>query len=202
MPEPDLKSKIQNPKSHKTSPKPWKIISSTRDKSYRVFSLRTDRATSPRTGIEHDFFILESSSWVNVIPLTPEQEVVLVRQYRHGTRDITLEIPGGLVEKSDTPEQAAKRELLEETGYRPLETCSLGSVHPNPAIQNNECYTFLAKDVFLAGKQQQDEREDIEVLLRPLSEIPRLIRDREITHSLVLAAFYRFFMEYRDGFPR
>jgi len=183
-------------------PKPWKIISSIRDKSYRVFSLRTDRAISPRTGKEHDFFILESSSWVNVIPLTPEQDVVLVRQYRHGTRDVTLEIPGGLVEKSDTPEQAARRELFEETGYRPSETCSLGAVHPNPAIQSNECYTFLAKDVFVDGEQQQDEREDIEVLLRPLSAIQQLIRDREITHSLVLAAFYRFFMEYQSNFSR
>jgi len=183
-------------------PKPWEIISSIKDKSYRVFSLRTDRAISPRTGKEHDFFILESSSWVNVIPLTPEQEVVLVRQYRHGARDVTLEIPGGLVEKSDTPEQAARRELFEETGYRPLETYSLGAVHPNPAIQSNECYTFLAKDVFVDGEQQQDEREDIEVLLRPLSAIPQLIRDREITHSLVLAAFYRFFMEYQSNFSR
>ncbi len=210
MPDPDPKSdpalrdqsSPAGPKSHKTPPKPWEIISSNRDRSYRVFSLRTDRAISPRTGKEHDFFILESSSWVNVIPLTPEQEVVLVRQYRHGTRDVTLEIPGGLVEETDTPEQAARRELFEETGYRPLETCSLGTVHPNPAIQNNECYTFLAKDVFVDGGQQQDEREDIEVLLRPLSAIPRLIRDREITHSLVLAAFYRFFMEYRDDFSR
>ncbi len=181
-------------------PKPWNVISSTRNRAYRVFSLRTDRAISPRTGKEHDFFILESSPWVNVIPLTPEQEVVLVRQYRHGTRNVTLEIPGGLVEQSDTPEQAARRELFEETGYRPLETFSLGAVHPNPAIQNNECHTFLAKDVFLAGGQQQDEREDIEVLLRPLSAIPGLISEGKITHSLVLAAFYRFFMEYRSGF--
>jgi len=75
----------------------------------------------------------------------------------------------------------------------------LGNVHPNPAIQNNQCYTFLAKNVFLVGEQQQDEKEDIEVLLRPLSEIPRLIREGEITHSLVLAAFYRFYMEYGPG---
>jgi hypothetical protein len=73
---------------------------------------------------------------------------------------------------------------------------SLGSVHPNPAIQNNQCYTFLARDVSLAGDQHQDEKEDIEVLLRPLSEIPRLIRNGDITHALVLAAFYRFYMEY------
>ena len=180
-------------------PKPWKVVSSTKDMSYRVFGLRTDRAVSPRTGKEHHFFILESAPWVNVIPLTPEQEVVMVRQYRHGTRDVTLEIPGGLVERSDTAEAAARRELFEETGYRASETISLGAVHPNPAIQNNQCYTFLAKDVFSDGEQHQDEREDIEVLLRPLNAIPRLIRDGEITHSLVLAAFYRFFMEYQPG---
>ena len=179
------------------APKQWKVTSSKRDKSYRIFSLRTDRAVSPRTGQEHEFFILESSSWVNVIPLTPEDNVVMVRQYRHGIHDVTLEIPGGLVEGHDSPEEAAGKELCEETGYRASEMTLLGRVHPNPAIQNNVCHTFLAKDVFLAGKQQQDEKEDIEVLIRPLAEIPRLIREGEITHSLVLAAFYRFFMEYR-----
>jgi len=111
---------------NKMSPKPWKVISSRRDKSYRVFSLRTDRAVSPRTGQDHDFFILESSSWVNIIP------------------DVTLEIPGGLVEHNDNAEKAARRELFEETGYRASEMFLLGSVHPNPAIQNNLCYTFLA----------------------------------------------------------
>jgi len=177
-------------------PKPWKIVSSKRDKSYRVFSLRTDRAISPRTGREHRFFILEASPWVNVIPVTPGNEVVLVRQFRHGIGDISLEIPGGVLEDHDTPEEAARRELYEETGYRPSEMILLGGVHPNPAIQNNLCYTFLARDVFMAGVQQQDDMEDIEVLLRPLSQIPRLIREGEITHALVLAAFYRFYMEY------
>ena len=181
------------------APKQWKVTSSKRDTSYRIFNLRTDRAVSPRTGQEHEFFILESTSWVNVIPLTREKKVVMVRQYRHGTRSVTLEIPGGLVENNDTPEEAAVKELREETGYQTSEMILLGSVHPNPAIQNNQCYTFLARDVFLSGEQQQDEKEDIEVLLRPISGIPRLIREGEITHSLVLAAFYRFFMEYDAG---
>jgi ADP-ribose pyrophosphatase len=179
-------------------PKPWKVISSRKDKSYRVFCLRTDRAMSPRTGREHDFFILESSAWINVIPLTPKKEVVMVRQYRHGIREVTLEIPGGLVEDHEKPEESAERELYEETGYRASAMTLLGSVHPNPAIQNNQCYTFLAGDVFLAGRQQQDEKEDIEILLRPLSEIPRLIKEGEITHSLVLAAFYWFYMKFPE----
>jgi ADP-ribose pyrophosphatase len=178
------------------SPKHWKILSSRRDESYRVFSLRTDRALSPRTRKEHDFYILESSSWVNVIPLTPDNKVVMIRQYRHGIRDITLEIPGGLVEADDTPLGAAGRELREETGYREGEMIPLGTVHPNPAIQNNRCYTFLAKDAVPAGRQDLDEKEDIEVILYPLEEIQGLISDGTITHSLVVVAFYRFFMEY------
>ena len=180
-------------------PEPWKVVSSTLDKFYRVFSLRTDRAVSPRTGKEHSFFILESFSWVNVIPVTPKNEIVMVRQYRHGIQDVTLEIPGGLVENHDNPQTAAVRELYEETGYRASEIISLGYVHPNPAIQNNRCYTFVAKNAVLAGRQEQDEKEDIEVLLKPADAIPGLIRDREITHALVLAAFYRFYMEYQGN---
>jgi ADP-ribose pyrophosphatase len=189
----------QNERRDPVPIRPWEVISSRRDKSYRVFSLRTDRARSPRTGRAHQFFIIESPSWINVIPLTRQNEVVMVRQYRHGIRDVTLEIPGGLVETNETPEAAAERELWEETGYKVSELILLGSVHPNSAIQNNLCYTFLAKDVFYAGTRQQDEKEDIEVLLRPLAEIPRLIREGKITHSLVLAAFYRYYMEYQNG---
>jgi len=177
-------------------PKHWKILSSKRDRSYRVFNLRTDRAQSPRTGGDHNFFVLESPQWVNVIPLTPDNEVVMINQYRHGIRQVTLEIPGGLIEMGDTPEGAARRELREETGYDCTDVVFLGSVHPNPAIQNNDCYTYLARNAFHAGSQEQDDKEDIEVVLYPLSEIPRLIHEGFITHSLVIAAFYRLFMEY------
>ena len=177
-------------------PKPWKLISSQFNESYNIFNIRTDRSSSPRTDVAHDFYILESKDWVNVISLTPQKEVVLIRQYRHGIRDITLEIPGGILEKKDSPKEAAQRELREETGYQESDIILLGDVHPNPAFLDNRCYTFLARDVFRVGKQEQDDKEDIEVLLRPLDEIPRLIQEGEITHSLVLAAFYRFYMEY------
>ncbi len=180
-------------------PKAWDVLSTRYDRTFRVFRLRTDRARSPRTGRDHDFFILESPTWVNVIPLTGKGEVVLVRQYRHGTREVTLEIPGGVVEEGDTPDGAARRELREETGWREERMISLGYVLPNPAIQNNRCYTFLAENVVPAGAQEQDDKEDIEVVLRPLADIPGMIRDGEIRHSLVVAAFYRYLMEYRKG---
>jgi len=177
--------------------KPWKIISTKRDELIKFFHLRTDRAVSPRTNIPHDFYVLESAGWVNIIPLTPEEEVILIRQYRHGIQGFTLEIPGGLIERGDSPEGAAARELHEETGYKAKEMVFLGSVHANPAILNNICYTYLAKDVYLAGKQELDDSEDIEIVIKPLAEIPRLIKEGEITHSLILAAFYRFYMEYK-----
>jgi len=177
-------------------PKPWKLISSQVNESYQIFNLRTDRYRSPRTNKEHDFYILETVNWVNVIPITPKNEVVLIRQYRHGTRKITLEIPGGIIEQDDSPEKAAQRELREETGYQASEMVQLGVVDSNPAFLNNQCYTYLARNAFLVGKQELDEMEDIEIVLRPLDEIPRLIREGEITHSLVLTAFYRYYLEY------
>lgn len=181
------------------TPKSWPRISSRLDRSFRIFNLRMDRSVSPRTGKEHDFIVLESAPWANVIALTEREEVILIRQYRHGTGEVTLEIPGGLVENGDEPPAAAKRELREETGYRADRWVDLGFVHPNPAIQDNRCHTFLALGATPAGAQSLDDKEDIAVVLERLAEIPRLIREGAITHSLVICAFWRYFMEYRPG---
>lgn len=175
-------------------PKPWPLIRSTVDKSYSVFSVRTDTACCPRTGQEHDFYVLESPDWVNVIPLTPDEQVVMVRQYRHGTRDMCLEIPGGLAKPADSVEDAARRELLEETGYEANELIFLGSARPQPAILNNRSVTYLARNVRKVGAPQLDQTEDIEVVLVSLSDIPDLIRRREMTNAMVILAFYWYFM--------
>ena len=174
--------------------KPWRWIRSSSPQSFRVFSIRTDRAASPRTGAEHDFYIIESAPWVNIIPVTPDQKVVMIRQYRHGSREITLEIPGGLLDPGETPREAASRELFEETGYGSEKWIKIGEVNPNPALFSNRCHFYVAHDVQKIRSPSFDETEDIEEVLLPLADIPGMIREGTIDHAIVVAAFFFYFL--------
>ncbi len=169
----------------------WERIASEIAYTCRIFSIRRDRARFSRDEAEHDFHVLESTDWVNIIPITPANEVVLVRQFRHGVRDCTLEIPGGMVDTEDaSPLVAARREMKEESGYDSERVEALGSIHPNPAIQANRCYSFVAWDVERRCDPQFDSTEETEVELVPLVRIPELIRAGDITHALVVVAFH------------
>ena len=169
----------------------WEKIDSDEVVDCRILRVRRDRSRSPRTGAIHDFHILEMPDWINVVPVTAAGKVVLIRQFRHGTEETALEIPGGAIEAGEAePREAARRELLEETGYAAETLIPLGSVAPNPAIQNNRCFSFLALNAAPAGGQQLDAGEDIEVEEVPYSSISRLIEDGTINHGLVLVAFY------------
>jgi ADP-ribose pyrophosphatase len=171
--------------------KPWKILSSQIDADYKIFKVRTDRAVSPRTDRIGEFYTLQSNDWVNVLPLTQDRKIVMIRQYRHGSRKVTLEIPGGLVDEAD-PGEAAKRELLEETGYVGKSVSLLGYTNPNPAIFDNACYTYLVEGAEKVKEISLDTHEDIEVELVPLTSIPSLLLDGTIDHALVIVAFYFF----------
>ena len=167
----------------------WKLIGSREVSDHRIFRVRHDLYRFEPSGAQRDFVVLDSPDWVNIIPLTEDGQVVLVRQFRHGIRDLSLEIPGGIIDKGETPEAAAVRELREETGYAPLRVKPLGFVNPNPAIQGNRLHSFLAEGCYPAGKSQPEDFEQIEVLLRQLDEIPALIRSGEISNALIVAAF-------------
>jgi 8-oxo-dGTP pyrophosphatase MutT (NUDIX family) len=169
----------------------WQRLASEVVYRCRVFSLRCDRSRSPRTGADHDFFVLEAGDWVNVVPITPDDEVVLVRQFRHGIGDFTLEVPGGMVDAEDaSPLEAARREMLEETGYESDDVVFLGDSHPNPAIQGNRVHTFLARNAVKQCEPRFDSTEEVEVVRVPMVEVPDLVRAGTISHALVIVAFY------------
>lgn len=174
--------------------KDWDVVESKRLNSYRVFSTRVDIGRSPLTGKEHDFYVIEAPTWVNVVAISPADEIVLIKQYRHGIRSVTFEIPGGMVDPGESPLEAAKRELLEETGFVSGDWVLIGKVHPNPAIQNNTCLTFLASNAKRTGKPNLEGTEDIATFQIPSREIGRLVSSGEITHALVISAFYWYFL--------
>ncbi|MGH7916932.1 MAG: NUDIX hydrolase [Candidatus Binataceae bacterium] len=169
----------------------WRALATERVYHTPIFDLHRRRSGHPRRG-EHDFFVLETPAWVNIIPLTPRREVVMVRQYRHGISGFTLEIPGGMMDPEDRgPLLAARREMIEETGYDSEEITPLGKVHPNPAIQPNFCFSFFARAARRIAPPTPDSSgsEETEVVLVPMSRIKELIASGKIIHALVIAAF-------------
>lgn len=177
---------------------PWPKIGSKKLGDFRIFQLRSDLRRSPRTGEEHDFYVLDCVDWVNVIAVTPDDRLVMVEQYRHGTDTIELEAPGGMIDAEDaSPVEAAVRELREETGFEGRNARIIGEILPNPAIMTNTCYTVLVEACELKHPTVFDHSEDLATRLVPISEIPDLVRAQQIRHSLVVVALYYFELDRR-----
>jgi ADP-ribose pyrophosphatase len=183
--------------------KPWQKLSSKLLGDFKIFTLRTDRKISPRTQHEHDFFVIDSNNWVNVVAITPDQQLVMVEQYRHGSNTVELEIPGGMIDAQDSsPVAAGVRELREETGYEGTNARILGEIFPNPAIMSNVCYTVLVENCRLTHPVELDYGEDLITRLVPVADIPRLVADKKISHSLVAVALYHFELWQRGLKPK
>ncbi len=183
-------------------PKPWKKLSSRPGTDHRIFSIVYELFVSPRTGRELDAVIVKAPDWVNVVAITEDQQCVLIHQYRFGTDEVTLEIPGGIIDEGEAPFAAAVRELREETGYEAARWTALGSIAPNPAFQRNRLYSFLAEGCHRAGEQQLDPGEDIGVQLCPLTEIDDLLARGAMDHALVAVAFQKVALLAKGVPPR
>lgn len=182
--------------------KPWPIIETSEGPDMGLFSVRVNRCRSPRTGEEHDFYVIDFPDWVQIVPITPENQVVMISQYRHGCDRIFLELPGGLIEGEDTsPQETATRELLEETGYRAKGLVLLAKTYPQPAVLNHSGFTYVAKGVERATEPTLDAAEDIEVCLIDLQRVPKMIRSGEINHGQTVMGLSLYFLLNEQGLP-
>lgn len=173
--------------------KPWQKTGSRPLGDFRIFTIRADAKVSPRTSQAHEFYVIDSVNWVNVIALTPKKELIMVEQYRHGSNTVELEIPGGMMDAEDeSPAATGARELREETGYTGERARIIGEVFPNPAIMSNICYTVLVENCVCSHEVQFDHGEDLMTRLVPWAEVPRLVARGKIKHSLVIAGIYHY----------
>jgi len=170
----------------------WELVDSREDRRYGLFSVRINRNRSPRTGKIHEFQVLTSPDWVAVIAVTPDDRLVMVRQYRHGSEELSLEPPGGLVKEGESPEQSGREELEEETGYLSSHWELLGRMDPMPALFNNSFYVYLALDAAPSGRVNTDETEEVETVLVPVERVRDYIRSGKITSSVMIAALHLY----------
>lgn len=179
---------------------PWPEMSRERRYRFKVFDVLHAKRRSPRTGNAHEFFLVDTLDWVNVVARTVTDEIVLVRQYRHGIDDFTLELPGGCIDPGEDAAAAAIRELREESGFAGGPPRFLGKVTPNPAFLTNRCSSYLIDGCRQVGELQQDAGEDLEVITMPLDELEARCLAGEVHHALVLNALY--FLRLHDGDQR
>jgi 8-oxo-dGTP pyrophosphatase MutT (NUDIX family) len=159
----------------------------------RLFTLSDVECLHPDKGVTHNFFRIETLDWINVVALPPDGKFILVRQHRLGNGEITIETPGGVMDPGEDPQEAALRELLEETGYEALGISLMGRHAANPAIMNNSVYFYRAWDCVRKREQKLDPAEDIEILVTEEKTLREMMLDGRISHSIVMTALLMYF---------
>ena len=179
-------------------PLPWKVLSSEYLARKPWYTVRVERVELPNGTIIPEYWINEYVPWANVVAVTSDDRVVLVRQYRHGLGRVHYEIPAGTSDPGDTSmEMAARRELLEETGYGGGRWSPLTTLSANPALQNNLAYAFLAEGVELQAAPSPEASEDLRVHLVPVADIEALIDSGGIVQALHAAPLLRMLLKRR-----
>ncbi len=167
----------------------WKVLTSRELFSSGIFRLRSDECELPDGRVMPRYYVMEFSDWVNIVPVTEDNRIVLVEQYRHAAGESHLEIPGGSTHPDqEGPQLAAERELLEETGYRAMDVRLIGSQRPNPAMQNNYMHTYIGYGCRKIAEPTPDPFEDIRVVTYKIPEIYQMILEGRINHSIVIAS--------------
>jgi len=146
--------------------------------------LRTDKCVMPNGHVVEDYYVLEYSNWVNAVAITEDNKVLMVHQYRHAAEIVSLEIPGGVIDPGEEPQQAMRRELLEETGYQFDDFELLTVVYANPSTANNHTYCYLARGGKKVQEQHLDEQEEIVVEEFTIAEIKDLLLNKKIAQAL------------------
>jgi ADP-ribose pyrophosphatase len=180
------------------SVRPWRRTKVETVGSYRVFDVVKAEMVLPNgRPCPHPIYTLDCRNWCNVLAITPQNDAVLVWQYRHGNDALSLEMPGGVVDRGEAPIDGARRELREETGYVVDEIEPLSTVHPNPALQANVHHSFVGWGARRVGAPMPDETEECEVALVPVRELAALIDEGHVTHALCVTAIERFLRSRR-----
>jgi ADP-ribose pyrophosphatase len=173
-------------------PQRWKKLGAREVARTRIFSVESVDFQHPKRAKPQDFFVINAPDWVNVLALTPDGRLVLVRQFRYGMNDFSVEIPGGVIDPGEDPIVAGVRELREETGFVGTGARLLGSVHPNPALQNNRTHLVLVENARREASLDWDPDEEFEIMAMPVDEVYQLAYRGGITHAMVLDALLLF----------
>ncbi len=173
----------------------WKTLSSNYIYKDQWFIARADSCALPNGKIIEPYYVLEFPNWCNVVVVTEDDKILMVRQYRHAINQTTIELPGGVIDKNEDPQNAAIREVLEETGYTISQIHLLYSTAPNPATNNNMAYFFLAKANKNLNRQNTDPFEDIDVLLIDKNEVLEMIHKSQIIHGVQIGAIYAAYLK-------